>query len=264
MLPHEFVEARNNYPVCWMAYGLAEPHGAFNALGLDWLKADGITKLAAQKHGGIVAPPFAWHVHEVPEFHGDGKTPGWLRNVGVYEPFCNSIPPRLFAQIAFFNIRTFDARNFRAAILITGHCGGPEHILKKACQFYTERTGSPIRLYALCDAECIDRSLPFRGDHAGMTETSQLMALHPDLVDLNNKTCSPDLGERYAGNINFDKQPLPSIKIGEEIIESQIKNLGIIAQDLLNGYVPVENWTAPDLNEAQILADEFVATELDK
>lgn len=62
MLPHEFIAARDRRPVCYLAYGLAEPHGAYNALGLDWLKAQALVEQAANRHGGIVAPPLAWHI----------------------------------------------------------------------------------------------------------------------------------------------------------------------------------------------------------
>ena len=36
-------EAIRQVPVCYLAFGLAEPHGAYNALGLDWLNAAAAT-----------------------------------------------------------------------------------------------------------------------------------------------------------------------------------------------------------------------------
>lgn len=42
MFPDELLNAIESCPVCYMAYGLAEPHGTYNALGLDWLKAYGL------------------------------------------------------------------------------------------------------------------------------------------------------------------------------------------------------------------------------
>lgn len=33
--------------------------------------------------GGMVAPPFAWHIQELPEFHDDGQGHGWLCDVGA-------------------------------------------------------------------------------------------------------------------------------------------------------------------------------------
>ena len=153
MLPHELLEARDRFPLCWMAYGLAEPHGAYNALGLDWLKAYALVESAAKQHGGIVAPPFAWHIQEVPEFHDDGKGHGWLCEAGVRQPLCSSIPADLFYRTVFYQIRAMDARGFHAAILVTGHYGGVEKVLRKVCEYYLRRTGSPIRLHAIADWE---------------------------------------------------------------------------------------------------------------
>ncbi len=258
MLPHEFIGARNRFPLCWMAFGLAEPHGAYNALGLDWLKAYSLVEIAARQYGGIVAPPFAWHIQELPEFHDDGKGNGWLHEVGVRQSLCSSIPSGLFYRMVFCQIRAMDARGFHAATLVTGHYGGVEKILRKLCEHYLLRTGSPIRLYAIADWECIDKELPYRGDHAGVCETSQLMALRPGLTDLQHRTGSSELGERFAGGVDFEKGPMPSAQIGKTIVESQVRNLGLSAKQLLEEHRAKDGWIAPDLNVTMDIADEFI------
>jgi creatinine amidohydrolase/Fe(II)-dependent formamide hydrolase-like protein len=257
MLPHEFIAVRDRFPLCWMAYGLAEPHGAYNALGLDWLKAYALVEMAAKGHGGIVAPPFAWHMQEVPEFHGDGNGPGWLCDAGVRQPLCSSIPADLFYRTVFYQVRAMDARGFHAAILVTGHYGGVERVMRKVCEYYLRRTGSPIRLYAIADWECIDEGLPYRGDHAGVCETSQLMVLRPGLTDLQHRTGSAELGERYAAGVNFDKGPLPTEQIGRTIVESQVRNLGRDATRLLAEHRPKDGWIAPDLNVTEGIWNDF-------
>ena len=68
MFPDQLLSAIKETPVCFAAYGLAEPHGPYNALGLDWLKAKALVEMAAKEHGGVVAPPCAWHVHWSPMF----------------------------------------------------------------------------------------------------------------------------------------------------------------------------------------------------
>lgn len=258
MLPHEFLEARDRFSACYMAYGLAEPHGAYNALGLDWLKAYALVESAAKQHGGIVAPPFAWHIQEIPEFHDDGKGHGWLCTVGVRQSLCSSIPADLFYRTVFHQIRAMDARGFHAAILVTGHYGGIEKVMRKICEYYLRRTGSPIRLYTIADWECIDEDLPYRGDHAGVCETSQLMVLRPGLTDLARQTGNAELGENYAAGVNFSKGPLPTAKIGREIVESQIRNLGTTAKRLLTEYRPKDGWIAPDQNVIEGIWDDFV------
>lgn len=257
MLPHEFVAARNQTPVCYSAYGLAEPHGPYNALGLDWLKATALVERAAQQHGGIVAPPFAWHITDIPEFHDDGQGRGWFCDVGIRQSLASSIPADLFYRTALYQIRAMDARNFHAAILVTGHYGGLEQDMRKLCEFYLRRTGSPLRLAALADNETIDPNLPYRGDHAGVCETSQLLALHPALVDLAQRTVPAELGTRFAGSVNFQNGPLPTTAIGQAIVDSQVRNLGAIATRLLADYRPQPNWRAPDLNQTEIIWRDF-------
>ena len=257
MLPHEFLEARDRCPVGYLAYGLAEPHGAYNALGLDWLKAQALVEAVAKNLGGIVAPPLAWHIQELPEFHDDGSGHGWLCDVGVRQSLCSSIPADLFYRMVFYQIRALDARGFHVGILVTGHYGGLERVLRKICEYYLRRTGSPIRLVAIGDGECIDPDLPYRGDHAGVCETSQLMALHPGLVDLTRQTGNEELGSRFAGGVNFTNGPLPTKEIGEKIVASQIRNLTGTAQRLLTEYRPRAGWRAPDLNQTEALWQSF-------
>src|SRR5918997_6408299 len=64
MFPDELDAALARRPVVYLTYGLCEPHGLHNAVGLDALKAHAIACRAAETHGGIVAPPFVWHMHE--------------------------------------------------------------------------------------------------------------------------------------------------------------------------------------------------------
>ena len=65
MFPDELEAAFQRKPLVYFTYGLCEPHGPQNALGLDELKAHRIACLTAQRHGGIVAPPDYWHIHEI-------------------------------------------------------------------------------------------------------------------------------------------------------------------------------------------------------
>jgi creatinine amidohydrolase len=243
MLPDELLAAIRERPVCYLAYGLAEPHGAYNAIGLDWLKAQALLERAARAHGGVVAPPFAWHVQEQPHFD-------WTGHMGVRQPLCSSIPADLFLRTVLHQIRAVDARGFRAAILVTGHYGGLENDLRLLCDFYLRLTGSPLRLRAGADWEFI-RFEDYRGDHAGGCETSQLLALRPELVDLARKEGESASGP-WAGTDFPDKRGrTPSREIGEKIVASQVKRLGEVARELLGAEVkgsgPFISWRAPDM-----------------
>ena len=260
MFPDELYQKIQDEPICYLAYGLAEPHGPYNALGLDWLKSYSLVEQTAQRYGGVVAPPFAWHIQERPEFHDDGKGHGWLPSVGVKQSLSSSIPSDLFYRMVFHQIRDIDARGFHAAILVTGHYGGLEQTLRLICEYYTRRTGSPLRFYAIADWECIQLE-NVRGDHAGITETSQLMALHPSLVDLNRRTVPDDLGTRYAGGVNFENaETMPSRERGEKIVESQIQELGRVSKELLDSFQEKSEWKAPSQRDVDDIWYRFEST----
>ncbi len=249
MFPEEFVEAQQAHPICYMAYGLSEPHGAYNALGLDFIKAQGILERAAATNGGIVAPPMAWHITDLPYFHTGPD--GWFAGAGIKQSLASSIPSDLFYRMVLFQIRAFDARGFHAAILVTGHYGGLERHIRLLCEYYIRRTGSPIQLYACADWELI-RHEDYRGDHAGVTETSQLMAVRPDLVDLQRGEVPSELGTNYAGSEFPNKKGRsPGKELGEKIVSSQIVRLAEIKDELLDAFTPKEDWIAPSITEAE-------------
>ena len=65
MFPDELEAALEACPMVYLPYGLCEPHGWHNAVGMDAIRAHECSCQAAQAHGGIVAPPFYWHCHEI-------------------------------------------------------------------------------------------------------------------------------------------------------------------------------------------------------
>jgi len=252
MFPAELLAAIRKTRTCFLAYGLAEPHGPYNAIGLDWLKAETLVRRAAQKHGAVVAPPFAWHITEEPRFHGP-----WFSGIGLKQPLASAIPADLFYRTVLYQIRAADARGFRAAVLVTGHYGGPERVLRLLCEYYTRRTGSPLRLCALADWELI-RFEDYHGDHAGVTETSQLMALRPDLVDLHRTKTPVALGGRLLGRTFPDKRGrTPNAELGEHIVRSQVERLGEIKRELLAAYRPKKAWKAPSLTDTEDIWSRF-------
>jgi creatinine amidohydrolase len=249
MRPDELLRAIERCPLCYMAYGLAEPHGVYNALGLDWLKAQALAERAARAHGGVVAPALQWHVAERPSFN-------WFGAQGIRQPLCSGIPEDLFYHNVLHHVRTIDARGFRAAILLTGHYGGLENDLRLLCDFYTRRTGSPLRIRALADCEVMTYG-DIRGDHAGICETSQLMALRPGLTDLG-LTESASASGRWAGtDFPLSDGRMPSADLGEKIVSAQVERLGEIGRDLLAAWRPRPDWTAPTLPQAEELWTTF-------
>ena len=229
MFPDELDAALARCPLVYLTYGLCEPHGLHNAVGLDALKAHALACRAAQAHGGLVAPPFFWHVHEI-GYHA----PWGDRTIGDRNPWLSSLPPWVFFQMFFYHLRAVAARGFHAAIVITGHYGGNERDFKRIAEIFMRH--SPLRVWAGADHETIEYE-DSHGDHAGRCETSQLWALRPELVDLSRLAQgTPDEISRVMATGPDAGQA--ARRTGEAIVASQVAWLGRKAAELLAAYRP--------------------------
>lgn len=231
MFPDELEQAFAACPVVYFAYGLCEPHGPQNTLGLDSLKAHAIACAAARAHGGIVAPPDYWHIHEL------GGYAVWAeRAVGqVPRTWLTAVPPWVHFKNVCYHVRAADALGFHAAILITGHYGPNWRDLKTLLDLIQPRVGT--RLYGLPDFEAnvpgFDGDGASGGDHAGRVETSLLWALHPECVDLSRVPASDDGAPHFAMGSNVRES---SRRIGERMVADEVRWLGAKARELLDAY----------------------------
>ena len=228
MFPDELEAAFAACPVVYFPYGLCEPHGPHCALGLDALKAHAIACRAAKEHGGIVAPPDYWHIHEI------GGYAGWAaQNVGeVPRAWLTAIPPWQHFKNVCYHLRTADHLGFHAAIFLTGHYGPNWEDLKFLLELAQPFVGT--RLYGLPDFEAnvpgFDGS---RGDHAGKVETSLLWALEPDCVDLSRLPEADAPGPHFAMS---KSAPLADRRTGERMVADEVRWLGEKAGELLARY----------------------------
>lgn len=231
MFPDELEQAFAACPVIYFPYGLCEPHGPHCALGLDALKAHSIACRAAQEHGGIVAPPDYWHIHEI------GGYGAWAaENVGeVARTWLTAMPPWQHFKNVCYHLRAADALGFQAAIFLTGHYGPNWEDLKtllRLAQPYVR-----ARLYGLPDFEANQPGFDgdgASGDHAGKVETSLLWALAPDSVDMS-RLPEPDApgAPHFAMGRNA---PQADRRIGERMVDDEVGWLGRKAAELLAEY----------------------------
>jgi creatinine amidohydrolase len=231
MFPDELEQAFAACPVVYFPYGLCEPHGPQNALGLDALKAHAIACRAAMEHGGIVAPPDFWHIHEV------GSYAVWAHHsVGEVErSWLTCMPPWQHFKNVCYHIRMADHLGFHAAIFLTGHYGPNWQDLKTLLALLQPYVGT--QLYGLPDFEInkpgFDNDNRSGGDHAGKVETSLLWALEPDCVDLSR--VSPEEADKRPFAMGTNAMEA-NRRVGERMVEDEVQNLGAIAQELLAAY----------------------------
>jgi len=231
MFPDELEDAFAACPLVYLPYGLCEPHGPQNAVGLDALKAHAIACRAAQAHGGIVAPADYWHIDEIGGYsiwadEWVGRPPRtWLTCMPPWQHFKNIC----------YHIRQADALGFHAAILLTGHYGPNWEDLNELVSLLQPFVGT--RLYSLPEFESNYRGFKGdgqqTGDHAGKVETSLLWALRPECVDFSR---IPEHGEKGAAFAMGPDAPQSNRQVGERMVADEVEWLGKKAQELLTEY----------------------------
>ena len=230
MFPDQLEAALAACPVVYFPYGLCEPHGPQNALGLDALKAHAICCRAAQEHGGIVAPPDYWHIHEI------GLYASWTAEwAGEARPWLTAMPPWQHFKNVCYHLRAADALGFHAAILLTGHYGPNWQDLKTLLDILQPHFA--MRLYGLPDFEAnqpgFDNDGKATGDHAGKVETSLLWALEPEGVDISRLPAKDAPGPHFAMGPNAYQADR---RVGERMVDDEVQWLGAKAAELLVAY----------------------------
>jgi creatinine amidohydrolase len=227
MFPDELDASLEACPLVYLTYGMCEPHGLHSAVGLDTLKAHGIACAAAEVHGGIVAPQFHWHVHEM------GIDAAWSeQTIGDRNPWLNPLPPWVFYKVFWYQLRAVSARGFRAAMVITGH--SPYELdLARVSEIFARH--DPLRIWAGSDGQATDLGELYDG-HAGRSETSLLWALYPELVDLSRLAQGTDAEVEATMATGLGARD-SSRRFGEQLVDGNVDWLGAKGRELLAAYV---------------------------
>ncbi|MCG9126961.1 creatininase family protein [Candidatus Poribacteria bacterium] len=234
MFPDQLETAFDSCPAVYFTYGLCEPHGPQNTVGLDALKAHAIACRTAQTYGGIVAPPDYWHIHE------HGMYANWAqKNVGEVRSWLTAMPAWQHFKNVCYHVRAADALGFQAAIFLTGHYGPNWQDLKTLLNLI--QPNFAMRLYGLPDFEANHIGFSKQGDggdHAGRVETSLLWALEPDCVDVSRMPEPETPGPHFAmGSNAYDSDRLT----GERMVNDEVQWLGKKMQELLDEYTHLDN-----------------------
>ncbi len=180
--PRQLVERRKAVPAAYIGLGVLEWHGLHNPLGLDGLKAHLACCRFARRLGGVVMPPLFWGDYRKPIMEtikaevaaelglSHAKLQAEARRCeedGGWEPW-----HRLMVRMLFET----ESLGFRLVFPYPGHYPLRSEV-GRAAEAYT-KAGGQARVVVLED------QLAGGGDHAARIETSMMMALAPELVDL--------------------------------------------------------------------------------
>jgi len=169
--PDQVAQAVARASIAYVPIGAVEYHGPHLPLGVDMVTAVGVCERACAQTGGVVLPP------------------SYLAIGTLDLPWTLCFSNRLVERWAEEIIDQLHHRGFAQVVLITGH--GPldlVHLLKRVARGRTRASGSA---YAACYLEFNatlltgpDVGEPTVIDHASTVETSWMLALQSDTVDL--------------------------------------------------------------------------------
>jgi creatinine amidohydrolase len=216
--------------VCIVSFGVLEAHSNQLPLGTDYLAAHSLACLAAEREPAVVFPPF---------YFGQ-----------IYEarflPGAVALKPALLIELIQGVFDEIGRNGFKKIILNNGH-GGNAHLLPFLAQCSLSEA-KPYSLYLYrgylteVEQKAYDAVLETpRHGHACECETSTLLALHPELIQMESVSDEPgeplgrlehlkgsysgiwwyaDYPRHYAG----DARPASADK-GRKLVEIQVQAL---------------------------------------
>jgi creatinine amidohydrolase len=208
--PKEIEEAMRVCPTLFLPLGTIEWHGLHNIVGLDALKAHMLCVRAAERGGGLVAPPLYGGVGGLNEPHTFVMEPENSLFSNLLRPWIEKLCAEAVRQ------------GFKAIIILTGHYGASQQIVVRETAVRMSRVlgipvlGTPEYILAL--------DVDYFGDHAAWGETSLMLYLDPESVDLNR------LGEEpHQGVGGRDPKRFAKKEDGEKLAETIISRLAALS-----------------------------------
>lgn len=163
MRPEAVEAAKAAQPAIYVPCGSIEWHGYHNPVGLDAIKAHEQLVGLASRVGGVVYPPVF--------FGSGGGHSTW--------PSSYMVSAEPMVQIVSELLQGFERDGYRKALLISGHYPNRITYLDAARSAYLD-AGGTMDVLAL-----VENEVPgVGGDHAAKVETSFMLHLLPELVDM--------------------------------------------------------------------------------
>jgi creatinine amidohydrolase len=186
MFPWEFAQALIQAPICYLPLGVLEWHGEHNAVGLDTLKAHAVCVRAAQQSGGVVAPPIYWATDTREDLDNGLYLTGGVENGERYHVPGNMfwIRPETFHNLLLDIYEAMRRRGFKVILVVSGHWSreGNLPVIRASGEAFLAQ--NPTMKWVLLTDQEVVPDLHYPHEHAAGGETSLLMAIRPDLVDL--------------------------------------------------------------------------------
>lgn len=186
MFPWEIAAALAQAPIGYLPLGTLEWHGEHNVTGLDTLKARAVCVHAAQISGGLVLPPLFWATDSREDLPDGSYLTGGVEHGERYHVPGNMfwLRPETYSNLLLDIYETMRRRGFRAILVLAGHWSRYTLPTIRASGEAFKAAHPETGWLMLTDQEVVpDQFYPH--EHAAGGETSLMLAIRPELVDLS-------------------------------------------------------------------------------
>ncbi|HPY94792.1 MAG TPA: creatininase family protein [Clostridia bacterium] len=229
--PHQLKERMAVCPVAYIPLGVLEWHGEHAPFGADTLQAEGIARACAAQ-GGVVYPPLYYglmqgRMETIPSLQpGILNYMGWERERFDYTRMMDSPygERENYVRLLSHILNEAEAFGFKLAVFVCGHYPLIDMARAAVLLHMDARKfagGKGMLAWAFADFLLVKDRYPKAGDHGANWETSHLMHLHPETVDLSLVKEKP---EELIGVMITDRSPAASTaEFGKEIIDYAVE-----------------------------------------
>lgn len=213
--PHELAALRARAPAAYLPWGGLIGHGPHLPLGLDTIVAEAIAERAVRRTGGVVLPAMTWPL-AMPH-------PG--ESLGLSAATLRAVLAESLAALA--------RHGWRVVVVISGfYSPGQELLLIGAA----ERALADHRLLVLAVPPLVlvdDEML----DHGALWESSVLLALRPDLVNLEALGAG-SLDQLNQPVVGRDPRGAASASLGHSVLNLALERISSAVERLLESGDP--------------------------
>jgi len=219
MRPGQVDEAKAERPAIYVTFGSTEWHGRQGPLGCDTLTTYGVLLRLAREAGGVVFPPV---------FLGTGGGHGEF-------PYTYMVEPAACQRLVEDILVKAERDGFTTAVLLAGHGPNPSQFMVPAVRAYYAQGGTMrVLVFIVTQLQEWQKG----ANHGGMYETSIMMHLHPETVDMTRLAGHDEdrtgpgeqrnwMGPEHRdhpcwGIVDFDPRGNASAQVGRRLIDAYV------------------------------------------
>lgn len=224
MRPDQLEAVFEEYPIAYLPWGASEYHGVHNPIGLDSIKAYGMSVDLAKSVGGLVLPVVHQASSTIKTYPGvNFKRHSLEFSEGLIRMMCREYFEQLVDE------------GFKIVVLLTGHCGEPHfEILKSVAKDFNEKY-SDRYFWTLAEFEVLEEDM-LVANHSAIGETALQLYYAPEMVALDR--LPSDRETTLVDDAVSGDDPRPAtVEMGAMIVKTFVKNAGERMNSLIEQYI---------------------------